>query len=57
MKSILYKGLPVLFIAIVIVVVALLVSRPNPEPKLSDEDKVVLEFNDLKLQRVNCINY
>lgn len=50
-KSVLYKGLPVLFIAIAIVVVAILVSRPSPEPKLSDEDKIVLEFNDLKVTK------
>lgn len=50
-KSILYKGLPVLLIAIAIVVVAVIVSRPDPQPQVSNADKVILEYKDLKVTK------
>lgn len=50
-KSILYKGLPVLIIAIAIVVVAILLSRPEPLPQVTDEDKTIIEFKDYKVTK------
>ncbi|QVK18720.1 peptidylprolyl isomerase [Mycoplasmatota bacterium] len=50
-KQILYKGLPVFLIAAVVVIVAAIVSRPKPQPKVTDSEDTVLDFNKLDITK------
>ncbi|HEY8364568.1 MAG TPA: peptidylprolyl isomerase [Haloplasmataceae bacterium] len=56
MKSILYKGLPILLIGVIVVVVAVVLSRPQPQPEVSNQNEVVLEFNDLVITKADFYN-
>jgi len=50
-KSILLKGLPVLVVAVVIIVVAAIASRPKAQPTITNPDEIVFEYGNLKVTK------
>lgn len=47
-KQVFYKGLPIFLIAAVIVIVAVIASRPEKQPEVSSPDEKVVDFLGLK---------
>ncbi len=55
-KQILFKGLPVLLVAAVIVIIAAIASRPDPQPEVTKENELVFDFEDLKVTKGQLYN-
>ncbi len=55
-KQVLYKGLPIFLIAAVIVIVAVIASRPKKQPELSSPDKDVVNYQGLKVTNSSLYN-
>ncbi len=55
-KQILYKGLPVFLIAAVIVVVTAIVSRPKPQPIVTNANDSVVNFKGLDVTKGDLYN-
>lgn len=50
-KQILLKGLPVLVVAVTIIVVAAIASRPKAQPQISNPEEIVFEYGNLKVTK------